>query len=162
MNKIYFTQGCPGIRSLSKIIVIMKITFFIVLVTCLNVSANVFSQEKLSLDLKNVSLDKALQIIERKSAYRFVYSPTEGPFNKIVSIQTDKVPIAEVLNLLLKGTSLDFSQDDHLIAITRIGSKLQEIIVNGVVTDSLGVGLPGVTVVVKGLKAIGYRHFYRW
>lgn len=155
MNKIYFTQGCPGIRSLSKIIVIMKITFFIVLVTCLNVSANVFSQEKLSLDLKNVSLDKALQIIERKSAYRFVYSPTEGPFNKIVSIQTDKVPIAEVLNLLLKGTSLDFSQDDHLIAITRIGSNLQEIIVTGVVTDSLGVGLPGVTVVVKGLKAIG-------
>ncbi|WP_159452666.1 SusC/RagA family TonB-linked outer membrane protein [Pedobacter nyackensis] len=133
----------------------MKITFFIVLATCLNVSANVFSQEKLSLDVKNVSLEKALQIIERKSSYRFVYCPTEGPFNKLVSIQTDKVPIAEVLNLLFNGTSLDFLLEDHLITIARTGDRQQEIIVNGVVTDSLGVAIPGVTVSVKGIKGKG-------
>lgn len=155
MNKIYFTQGWPGIRSLSKLIVIMKIAFFIVLVTCLNVSAKVFSQEKLSLDVKNIQLQRALQIIERKSSYRFVYSPTEGPFDKLVSIQTSRAPIAEVLNALFNGTSLDFSLENNLITIVKKGNRLPDFVATGTVTDSLGIALPGVTVTVKGVKGIG-------
>jgi TonB-linked SusC/RagA family outer membrane protein len=156
MIKIYISQALPWLRLLSKIIIPMKIAFLLVLVTCLNVSAKVFSQEKLSLDIKNVKLEKALQIIEKQSGYRFVYSPTEGPFNKLISIKTNQASLEEVMRTLLWGTTLNFNvQENNLITILQISAPNQDIVVKGLVKDSTGVGLPGVTVTVKGMKGIG-------
>lgn len=127
-----------------------------VLITCLNVSAKVFSQEKLSLDLKNLQLEKALKMIEKKSSYRFVYSPTEGPFNKVVSLKVNDASIATVLNQLLEGTALVFSVEEKgLITIMKPQSPNKDIAIAGTVKDSTGVVLPGVSVSVKGIKGIG-------
>jgi TonB-linked SusC/RagA family outer membrane protein len=156
MIKIYISQASPWLRLLSKVIIPMKIAFLLVFVTCLNVSAKVFSQEKLSLDLKNIKLEKALQIIEKQSGYRFVYSPTEGPFNKVISIKTSQASLEEVMQSLLSGTTLNFSmQQNNLITILQTEQADRDIVVKGTVTDSTGVGLPGVTVTVKGVKGIG-------
>lgn len=134
----------------------MKIAFLLVFITCLNVSAKVFSQEKLTLDLKNIKLEKALQTIEKQSGYRFVYSPTEGPFNKVISIKTNQASLEEVMRTLLSGTALNFSvQQNNLITILKDEMVNQEVIVKGLVKDSTGVGLPGVTITVKGVKGIG-------
>jgi len=156
MIKIYISQASPWLRLLSKVIIQMKIAFLLVFITCLNVSAKVFSQEKLTLDLKNIRLEKALQTIEKQSGYRFVYSPTEGPFNKVVSIKTNQASLEEVMRTLLSGTALNFSvQQNNLITILKDEMANQDIIVKGLVKDSTGVGLPGVSVAVKGVKGIG-------
>ncbi|MGM9478302.1 SusC/RagA family TonB-linked outer membrane protein [Pedobacter sp. GSP4] len=134
----------------------MKIAFLLVFITCLNVSAKVFSQEKLTLDLKNIKLEKALQTIEKQSSYRFVYSPTEGPFNKVISIKTNQASLEEVMRSLLSGTSLSFTVQQHnLITILKAEMTNQDVVVKGVVKDSTGLGLPGVTITVKGIKGIG-------
>lgn len=156
MIKIYISQASPWLRLLFKVIIQMKIAFLLVFITCLNVSAKVFSQEKLTLDLKNIKLEKALQTIEKQSGYRFVYSPTEGPFNKVVSIKTNQASLEEVMRTLLSGTSLNFAvQQNNLITILKNEMANQDIIVKGLVKDSTGVGLPGVSVAVKGVKGIG-------
>lgn len=156
MIKIYISQASPWLRLLFKVIIQMKIAFLLVFITCLNVSAKVFSQEKLTLDLKNIKLEKALQTIEKQSGYRFVYSPTEGPFNKVVSIKTNQASLEEVMRTLLSGTSLNFAvQQNNLITILKDEMANQDIIVKGLVKDSTGVGLPGVSVAVKGVKGIG-------
>jgi len=156
MIKIYISQASPWLRLLSKVIIQMKIAFLLVFITCLNVSAKVFSQEKLTLDLKNIKLEKALQTIEKQSGYRFVYSPTEGPFNKVISIKTNQASLEEVMRTLLSGTALNFSvQQNNLITILKDEMVNQEVIVKGLVKDSTGVGLPGVTITVKGVKGIG-------
>lgn len=156
MIKIYISQASPWLRLLSKIIIQMKIALFIVFITCLNVSAKVFSQEKLSLDLKNVKLEKALQIIEKQSRYRFVYSPTEGPFSKLISIKVHQSAFEEVMDKLLLGTSLNFKVDaNNLVSILSANDFSKEIIVTGIVRDTAGSALPGVTVSVKGMKGVG-------
>lgn len=156
MIKIHISQASPWLRLLSKFIIRMKIAFLLIFITCLNVSAKVFSQEKLTLDIKNVRLEKVLQIIEKQSNYRFVYSPTEGPFNKLISIKTSQAPLEEVLRTLLAGTLLNFTVQQHnLITILKDGAGNQDIVVKGLVKDSTGVGLPGVTVTVKGIIGIG-------
>lgn len=155
MIKIYISQASPWLRLLSKFIIQMKIAIFIIFITCLNVSAKVFSQEKLSLDLKNVKLEKALQIIEKQSGYRFVYSPTEGPFNKLVSIKTSQAPLEEVMQSLLSGTALNFNvRENNLITILASDKFNQDLIIRGVVKDETNTGLPGVTVAVKGVKGL--------
>jgi len=134
----------------------MKIAFFIVLITCLNVSAKVFSQQKLSLDVQNIKLQKALQIIEKRSVYRFVYSPTEGPFNKIVSVKTFEASLEEVMRTLLDGTALGFYvQENNLVTILPKSNSNQDITIRGLVKDIDGIPLPGVTVSVKGVRGIG-------
>jgi len=156
MIKIYISQASPWLRLLFKVIIPMKIAFLLVFVTCLNVSAKVFSQEKLTLDLKNIRLEKVLQTIEKQSGYRFVYSPTEGPFNKVVSIKANQASLEEVMRILLSGTSLNFAvQQNNLITILKDELASQDVIVKGRVKDSTGVGLPGVTITVKGAKGIG-------
>ncbi|RBQ11909.1 SusC/RagA family TonB-linked outer membrane protein [Pedobacter miscanthi] len=156
MIKIYISQASPWPRLLSKVIIQMKIAFLLVFITCLNVSAKVFSQEKLTLDLKNIRLEKALQTIEKESGYRFVYSPTEGPFNKLISIKTNQASLEEVLRTLLAGTTLNYSvQQDNLITILANTGTDKDITVQGSVKDVTGAGIPGVSIAVKGIKGIG-------
>jgi len=134
----------------------MKLTFLMVMIACLNVSANVFSQEKLSFDIENLKLSRALQMIEKQSSFRFVYSPTEGPFNKQISVKVKKAPITEVLDQLLAGTALVYTiEQNNLITISSGVRVVKDITVTGVVTDTAGVPLPGVSVSVKGIKGLG-------
>lgn len=134
----------------------MKLTFLVVLITCLNVSAKVFSQERVSLDVKNIQLEKALKIIEKRSDYRFAYSPTEGPFNKLVSVKLESALISDVLKEILGGTGLSFSLEQNgLITIMKPENMRKEMTVTGIVTDSTGTALSGVSVSVKGVTGIG-------
>jgi TonB-linked SusC/RagA family outer membrane protein len=156
MIKIYISQASPWLRLLSKIIIQMKIAFLLVFITCLNVSAKVFSQEKLTLDLKNIKLEKALQTIERQSGYRFVYSPTEGPFNKLISLKISQAPLDVVLRTLLDGTALSFYlQENNLVTISSKNNTNKDIVIQGVVKDAAGSNIPGVSIAVKGVKGIG-------
>ncbi|WP_169304358.1 SusC/RagA family TonB-linked outer membrane protein [Pedobacter frigoris] len=134
----------------------MKLTFLMVMIACLNVSAKVFSQEKLSFDMKNMELSRALKLIEKQSSFRFVYSPTEGPFNKQISVKVNKAPITDILDQLLEGTSLVYAiEGDNLVTISSKGKLLKDITVTGIVTDAAGLPLPGVSVSVKGVKGLG-------
>jgi len=134
----------------------MKIAFFIVFITCLNVSAKVFSQETLSLNMENVKLEKVLQIIEKQSSYRFVYSPAEDPFEKNISLRTREASLDEVMGTLLDGTNLNFYvRENNLITILSKNRENQDVTARGVVKDTVGNTLPGVTVSVKEVMGLG-------
>ncbi len=157
MINYYFTKEPTWNRVRSKLILTMKLTFLMVIIACLNVSAKVFSQEKLSFDMKNMQLSKALKLIEKQSSFRFVYSPTEGPFNKQISVKVNKAPISDILDQLLEGTSLVYSiEGDNLVTISSRGKLLKDITITGVVVDTAGIPLPGVSVSVKGVKGLGF------
>jgi len=147
----YLLQGHPKYRGLLKFIMLMKLTCIMVFITCLNVSASVFSQEKISLDVKKTKLARVLQIIEQQSSYHFVYSSSYVPVNKDVSITVTNIPVTDVLSTILNRTNLKYSvSDGGLIVI----SRNKEVPVSGTVKDAQGGSLPGATVRVKG-TAIG-------
>ena len=86
----YLPQERFRYRELLKFIMLMKLSFLVVFITCLNVSASVFSQEKISLDVKKAKLSRVLRLIEEQSKYRFAYSSNYVPVNKDVSIKVTK------------------------------------------------------------------------
>jgi len=118
-----------------------------VFITCLNVSASVFSQEKISLDVKKTKLGKVLQIIEQQSSYHFVYSSSYVPVNKDVSITVTNTLVTDVLAAILNRTNLKYSVSDGGLIII---SRNKEVPISGTVKDALGGALPGASVRVKG------------
>lgn len=133
-----------------KFLICMKLIFLCTFMCCLQVSAKVYSQEnRIDLDLENVSINRALHVISKKSDYRFLYNNDLLPHDLKLSIAASQKTVPEIMNLLLKRTGLEYRILDHnLIAI---GYKDQAIPnITGKITDSTGAPLVGVTIKVKG------------
>lgn len=147
MINYYLVQEFFNYKVLLKFIVIMKLTCFFIFITCLNVSASVFSQGKISMDVKKTKLSKVLKIIEEQSGYHFVYSSANVPVNKDVTMSVKNTHVSEILETIFNSTKLKFViSDNGLIIISRI----QDITVRGIVKDNNGIPLPGASVRIKG------------
>jgi len=132
----------------------MKLTFILILISCLQVSANGYSQT-VTLNLKLVELKKALATIEKNSSYRFLYSERKIANNEKVNINVTNATISKVLDLLLDGTNLSYKElGNNLIVIVQKDEAVQDILVKGKVTDkSNGQPLAGVSIQIKGSTA---------
>lgn len=133
----------------------MKLTFALVFMFSMQVSATVFSQEtKLSLQLDRVNIQDALRAIEKKSSYRFLYKDDLLDGQQKVSISANNEPLSGILKRLLTSTGLSFrTMANKLVVIAPVGETLKELTVKGRVKDAAG-GLPliGVTVQLKNSK----------
>ncbi|MBC8005527.1 MAG: secretin and TonB N-terminal domain-containing protein, partial [Verrucomicrobia bacterium] len=124
----------------------------------ISVSASSYSQStKLSIQVMNGTFIEVLKQIESQSEFYFYYNKDEVKSIDDVSINVSNMKIEEVLVKLLSGTNLDYKIIDRYIAITKKGSAStgqmgmqQQKAISGKVTDSSGLPLPGVTVMVKG------------
>jgi TonB-dependent SusC/RagA subfamily outer membrane receptor len=145
----------PG-RSISpmayKVLLMTKLTFVLILATYMEVSAKVYAQEsKITLSVENVSLNKALKLIESKSKYKFFYNNNLFPEDKRVTVKAQDVTVAAVLKQLLSNTSLTYKLlNDNLIVIAGVGKAVNPVTIKGRVTDEKEAPLPGVSVRLKG------------
>lgn len=147
MINYYLLQARSEYRVFLKFIILMKLTCIIIFITCLNVSASVFSQQKISLDVTKIKLSKVLKIIEESSNYHFVYSSANVPVNKYVTLSVKNTLVTDVLAAILSNTNLKYSiSNEGLIVI----SRRKDIKITGIVKDGAGEPLAGATVRVKG------------
>jgi TonB-linked SusC/RagA family outer membrane protein len=114
-----------------------------------------FSQNaRLSINQKNISVESALQLIEDKTDFYFMYSALVVDVRRTVDIEVTNKMVPEILDDIFKGTDIGYKIDGRLIALSKNGEVSpafqQQKSVSGKVTDSSGIGLPGVSVVVKG------------
>ena len=128
----------------------MKLTTALLLFTCFQVSAKVFSQTRISLNLQSVELKKALTIIERKSSYRFLYNDETVKAGTKVDVEANNSLVTDVLDKLFANKLSYKILANNLIVITGKDVEVQETKVSGTVKSSLGEVLPGVSVKVKG------------
>jgi TonB-linked SusC/RagA family outer membrane protein len=150
MINYYLLQARPDYRALLKFIILMKLTCIIIFITCLNVSATVFSQQKISFDVTKTKLSKVLKIIEEQSDYHFVYSTSSVPVNRDVTLTVKNTLVSDVLSAIFNNTNLKYSiSDGGLIVI----SRQADVKISGTVKDGKGDPLPGATVRVKGTGA---------
>ncbi|SEO58517.1 TonB-dependent receptor [Mucilaginibacter sp. OK283] len=135
-----------------KFLLMLNWTFVLTFLFCLNVSANSYSQNvKVSLNLKDASLRKAINTLEQKGKTRFLYSEQLLPQDKQVTLDVNNVPLLDVLNRILENTGLDYQTTDNgLVIIALKGSVIKNIQVKGRVLDDKGSPLPGVSVKVLG------------
>lgn len=133
-----------------KLLLVMKISTFIFFLSFINVSANIFSQGKISIDLQNVTVKEVFAQIEQNSDFRFLYRNELVNVNQEVTIKSNDESIEKVLAKLFEQSELTFKVfDDKLIVITTKATQQKKI--KGKVVDSqTEEPLPGVNIVVEG------------
>ncbi|HSO88586.1 MAG TPA: SusC/RagA family TonB-linked outer membrane protein, partial [Draconibacterium sp.] len=139
----------------------MKLTLILLMAGFLQVSATVYSQAtKFSFDVKKQRVADVLREIEDQSDFRFFYQREQVDVEQRVSLNITDQTVEEILPELFKGQDVVFDvRQDNLILIKPEKNNIesstefyaqQQKSVSGKVTDSSGLPLPGVALVVKG------------
>lgn len=138
----------------SSLMLKMKLTALVLLAFCIQVSANGFAQQHVSLTGKSETIKTYLKQIENQTPYHFVYSNTALPVNSRLSIHVTDVSFALAMEAVLKNTGFNYSiKEQNLVVIYPANADNKskaDIIVNGRVTDNIGEPLVGVSVYVVG------------
>lgn len=129
----------------------MKLTVLFILLSVCQVMAKANAQETITMNIDKMSINKALNAIEKQGYYRFVYNSNLKNIKQKVSVDFINTPINNVLQTLLSGTGLLYNiLGDNLIVIRMDESLIKDITVTGKVSDASGHPLPGASVTIKG------------
>lgn len=133
-----------------KFILLMKAAFLITLVTCLQVSASVYSQQKFSLDVKQSEVSNILTKIQKQSDYRFFYNYASIKKLGKVNLQVKDATINQILDAIMENKLPYKIADDHVVIIYNQEDINAQITVKGKVVDKNGEALIGVSVKLQG------------
>lgn len=113
-------------------------------------------EKTISLELRNVTFLKAIEVIAQKAGLKLSYSGYLLPNDKSVSIISEKISINDALWKILKGTGLRYavSESGHLVFLKEL-IRRQEIVQTGTVRGQIfdletEETIPGANVVVEG------------
>ncbi|RLD77566.1 MAG: SusC/RagA family TonB-linked outer membrane protein, partial [Bacteroidetes bacterium] len=135
---------------MKKLLLIMRLSIFILLISVFQVSATGYSQaNKLSVSLDNASLAEVITTIESTSPFKFLYRKDYLDLNKRINVNAKNQKVEDLLDDILSNyDNLSYSiLKDNLIVIAPMHIT-QEI--TGVVTDSDGNPVPGASISIKG------------
>ncbi len=139
----------------------MKLTTLIMIIALMQCSARGYSQ-KINLNETNAPLKKVLQLINKQTGYVFFYD-SKDVRDKNITVLLKEASIDEVLTECLKELPLKYSivnntiilQEKKNTEIVKVsGSAMATIPITGQVTDDKNAPLQGVTVKLKGGKAV--------
>jgi len=144
-------QGVRNKYWLFKSILIMKLIFIFLVVFNLQSFANVYSQQKVTINLKAADFKKVIAAIQKQTNYHFVFSERKIPPGKNISINVQNENVTAVLDQLLVNSDFTYTQlDNNLIVITGKNDAVVNKVITGKVVDDKGIPLPGVSIKIKG------------
>jgi len=94
----------------------------------MQVSAKVNGQGRVSLNLRQVEISKALNSIEKQGVYRFLYNSRLNTIHKKINIDAKDLEIKDLLKGLFTGTDLTFKVlENNLIVVLSNSLATQDI-----------------------------------
>ena len=160
MQKSAFCSG-NVVQSFTKILLVMKLTFMLLIVGLLNANARSFSQT-ITFSGRQVTLDKIFNIIETQTGYTIFANKGLLQGVRPVTVSANNMPVKDFLTVILKDQPIDFvienktifiKEKDQASAKTELISPpadLPPITITGTVFNSEGQPLIGATVMIKG------------
>lgn len=144
-------KGLSLSTDLKKLLLIMKLAIFLMVFTVLqSLAGTVLSQTSaLTLNVKQAKVEEILLQIENQSSYVFLYNKDLIDVEKTATINVKSASVDEVLELLFEGSNVNYKLVGRQIVLSPAYSTQQKK-VSGKVTDTSGMSLPGVSVVIKG------------
>ena len=144
-----------------KTLFFMKNLILIMLVSTLNIyaSSSYAQQTKLSIELESSELKDVLREIRQQTDFTVLYRSSDVKEVVGISKSFEDATVMEILDACLKGTELGYEIKDKVIVIhpveyeepsIPVSVEQEKKIIKGVVIDSEGNTLPGVSVVIKG------------
>lgn len=155
MKKCKHAVACHIPTPLLKFLLLMKLSFVLVFVTCLQVAGRGYSQDNFNLHYKQVAVSKILNTMQAESKYRFFYN--NGYMDQLgkVDIEVDNASLEQVLRILL-GKQLNYTitnQNKVIISPVGVDNNLIEQAdgpLKGKIMDEDGKPLGNVTIKLKG------------
>lgn len=156
MKLITINFNPPG--GLCKIIRIMKLSVFLLILGIYGRAATgTYAQTaEIRLSTGNKSLQEVFQEIESVSEFIFFYSNNALELNRQVTQKIENGTIHEIMDHLVAGTNAGYRIVDRQVILYRkneptpVSSQEKVIKVSGQVTDSYGIPLIGVSILIKG------------
>ncbi len=161
MKKEVNERGCKMFKPTFKTLLTMKLIFLLIcgLGLLTSVAEKSYAQStKLTFSLKDASIKNVLEHIEKNSEFSFMYENNVVDVNSRVNIEANDETIDVILDRILNESIEYRVVGKHIVLFastqglgeSRLVQSQQQRSVSGKVTDSSGLPLPGVTVVVKG------------
>ena len=145
-----------GGQRLKKMRFILKRSLLFLFMSIFFLQAEAASQVvRLTLNLKNVTIDEAITDMSQKTGYRFLYQMEEVLKYGKRDVNVKDATLDEVLKVLFKDTHLSYVIQNDVIIITQAkDEKKQEQPrqIKGKVIDTKKMPLPGVSILIKGTK----------
>ncbi|WP_240976003.1 SusC/RagA family TonB-linked outer membrane protein [Chitinophaga fulva] len=149
-----------------RLIMQLKIVTLLLTVACLQISARSMSQQ-ITLSRKHASLLSVFEDIKKQSGYSFWYEDIMLKKSKPVDIQVQNATLERTLAAIFQDQPFSYEIIGKVIALKekQASAETRDITpaeitqdkrkITGVVKDSTGTPIPGVTYLVKGTKTGG-------
>lgn len=151
-------------RTITKILLVMKLTAILLTLAFLQVSAS-GSAQSVTLSGKNITLKEVFSAIKEQTGYVVFYNQNMLSGTKPVSLTVYDMPLRDLLKFVLKEQPVNYIIQDKTIILSRKagpGNGLEEALIftptspedssvsiKGLVQDVEGKPIAGVSVVVK-------------
>lgn len=114
---VWILRDCNA-RTITKFLLVMKLTTAILITFLLNASANGISQT-VTFSGKNVPLQQVINVVEKQANVFFFYEADLLKLAKPVTINVARQPVNDFLITLFKDQPLDFHLENRLVIVTR-------------------------------------------
>src|SRR5690606_5224458 len=162
MKKPFIPKG--RFRPLGKLSLKMKLSALFVFAIFFSLQANnTYSQNTVSLNMKDMAVEKVLEHIENTTDYRFVYKIKDVDLQRRISIRAKDRPVAQVVSQIFLNSDITFNIMDYQILLVKRdrtesdensldGTDIlpQGYEISGTVLGQDGSPLPGASIVEKG------------
>lgn len=150
----------------NQIWMVMRLTTLLIIISTLTASAKSYSQ-KVSLSVENTSLENVFGAIRQQTGYSFLWNERQLQDMPPVSVSVRKASLEEAIRASLKGLPFTYEIRGKVVYIKQnpvpaspanptTPPPLDPLnVVTGLVTDSTGAPLSGVSVYVKANQTIG-------
>jgi TonB-dependent starch-binding outer membrane protein SusC len=147
----YFWQYQKSI----KLLRIMKISFFLLLIVILPVTANSYAQNQtFNFSEQGITIREIFKQIESKSNFRFFYNDQVANIDQKVNLNAENKDISNILDELFQGTNLTYKVLENNLIVISSKALLQQQKVTGRITDATtGEALPGVNIIIENTTA---------
>ncbi len=138
-------------RQSAKHLVVM---FFLLLSCIVQVQAQ---QQQMSINLKNVSLKRVLNEIEKSTTYKFSYRNEIVDQKTGISVNRNNVSVKEILDNVLSDCDLEYKMISEKSIVISVKTPKKQVSgakhqVSGIIKDEKGEPIIGASVFVKGSK----------
>lgn len=147
--------GLPGHwNTWQKMLIFKKILVILFLGLCLSIPARAQTPQKtkVTLDLKDVTLNEVFAELKKQTNYDFFYNSEQLKAKGKISVKAEKKEVKQLLDEILPGRGLEYAIQQNLISIREAKpvANVQMLTVSGKVVDEKGNPLPGATVQIQG------------
>lgn len=142
-----FQKRCQKTRLVRQL---QYLTLVLLFVTT-NLFSKSYSQTSLTLNFKNTEVEKIISFIEGRTDYRFLYQTSEIDLKRRVDINY-KGKVSKAVEMLFTGTSVYPVVANKQIILKKRKIVAQQLTISGVVSDTHGIPLPGVDVIVNKIE----------